>query len=409
MIIKTKHTLSLTFAALFSSSIYAADTIKFALTGPYTGGSAAMGVSSRDGAKLAIKKINDAGGIDVGGKKMKIEFIERDDEGKNERGALVAQEVSGMADIAAIVGTVNTGVVIAGDKYYQDAKKLRIITPAAGTASMSQWWGKPEIKDLYIFRFSPQDTIQAAMVVEQAKKLGLKKVAIMHDSTNYGVSGRDDLKKNLEKSGIEIVATEKFNIGDKDMSAQITKIKASGAQAVLIWGIGPELAAVANAMNTLNLKVPYIGGWTLSMGSYLDNAGKNADGTLMPQSFVEDASVSKQAADFISNYHKTYNVKRIPSAMSAAQGYDAVLILAAAIHQAGSTDSTKVKDALENLKEPVKGIIKTWKQPYAKWDPSNPDSHEAFKINDVIMSSVKDGQVIFADPADKAKLKDKLK
>lgn len=412
MTIKTNQTVALAIAALLSSSIHAADTIKIALTGPYTGGSAAMGVSNRDGAKLAIKKINDAGGVDVGGKKMKIEFIERDDEGKNERGALVAQEVSGMADINAVVGTVNTGVVLAGDKFYQDAKKLRIITPAAGTASMAQWAAKPDIKDLYIFRFSPEDTIQAAMVVDEAvKKRGFKKVAIMHDSTNYGVSGRDDLLKNLKKyPDVQIVATEKFNIGDKDMSAQITKIKASGAQAVLIWGIGPELAAVSNAMNTLNYKVPYIGGWTLSMASYLDNAGKNSMGTLMPQSFIEDPTVSKQAAEFISDYHKAYNVNRIPSAMSAAQGYDAIMVLAAAINQAGSTDSTKVKEALENLKKPVPGVIKTWVKPYAPWNPSDPTTHEAFKIGDVIMAGVDaQGKVIFANPEDRKKLQEKAK
>lgn len=412
MSIKTNQTVAIAIAALLSSSIHAADTIKIALTGPYTGGSAAMGVSSRDGAKLAIKKINDAGGIEVGGKKMKIEFIERDDEGKNERGALVAQEVSGMADVDAVVGTVNTGVVLAGDKFYQDAKKLRIITPAAGTASMAQWAAKPDIKDLYIFRFSPEDTIQAAMVVDEAvKKRGFKKVAIMHDSTNYGVSGRDDLLKNLKKyPDVQVVATEKFNIGDKDMSAQITKLKASGAQAVLIWGIGPELAAVSNAMNTLNYKVPYIGGWTLSMASYLDNAGKNSMGTLMPQSFIEDATVSKKAAEFIGDYHKAYNVNRIPSAMSAAQGYDAIMVLAAAINQAGSTNSTKVKDALENLKKPVPGVIKTWVQPYAPWNPSNPSTHEAFKMGDVVMAGVDaEGRVIFANPDDRKKQQEKAK
>lgn len=394
--------------ALITSSLWAQDTIKIGLTGPFTGGSAAMGVSSRDGAKLAVEKINAAGGVDVGGKKMKIELIERDDEGRNERGALVAQELSSMPDVIAVVGSTNTGVVLAGDKNYQNAKKVKIITPAAGTASMSQWWGKPAIKDLYIFRFSPADTIQAAMVVDEAvKKLGLKKVAILYDSTNYGVSGRDDLLKNLKKyPNVQVVAMEKFNIGDKDMSAQITKIKASGAQAILIWGIGPELAAVAKDMHTLGLNVPYIGGWTLSMTSYLDNAGKNADGTLMPQSFVEDPTVSSQAKEFIDAYRKAYGVPQMPSAMSAAEGYDAILILAAAIQQAGSLDSTKIMQALEDLKEPVKGVIKTWVHPYAKWDPNKPETHEAFKTGDVVMAIVKDGKVQFAHEEDKKRLQE---
>lgn len=382
---------------LFINEAFSADTVKIALTGPYTGGSSAMGISSRDGAKLAIDKINAQGGINIGGKMMKIEVIERDDEGKNERGALIAQEISGMADVSAVLGTVNTGVAVAGDKFYQDAKKVKLISPAAGTASMSQWSKVPK-GELYIFRFSANDGIQAALVVEEAvNKLGFTKLAIIHDSTNYGVSGRDDLLNNLKKyPNVQVVAVEKFNIGDKSMRGQITKIKESGAQAILIWGIGPELAAVANDKQALGLNIPIIGGWTLSMSSYLDNAGKNADGTLTPQNYIE-----QPGKPFVADYYKAFNVKQMPSAMSAAQGHDAILVLAAALQQAGSTDSTKLKEALENLQTPVVGVIKTYNKPYATWDPAKPETHEAFAIKDVVMAIVKDGKMGFAHEEDK--------
>src|SRR5512137_2532606 len=174
----------------------AADTIKIALTGPYSGGSAPMGTSTRDGSKLAIAEINAAGGIPVGGKKLKIEIVERDDEAKNERGALIAQELAAMKDLSGVIGSVNTGVVMAGDKYFQDTGITKIICPAAGSASMTQWADKadkPGPKDLSIFRFAAHDGIQAAMVVEEAINRKFTKVALLHDATNYGVSGRDDL------------------------------------------------------------------------------------------------------------------------------------------------------------------------------------------------------------------------
>lgn len=101
-------------AGCFSMQVLAADEIKLAITGPFSGGSAPMGVSMRDGAKLAIQEINTAGGIDVGGKKMKISVIERDDEAKNDRGALIAQELSAMPDLSGVIGTVNTGVAVEG-------------------------------------------------------------------------------------------------------------------------------------------------------------------------------------------------------------------------------------------------------------------------------------------------------
>ena len=389
---------------MFAAQAYAADTIKIAITGPFSGGSAPMGTSMRDGAKLAISEINAAGGISVAGKNMKIEVVERDDEGKNERGALIGQELASMDDLSGVIGTVNTGIALSGDKHLQEKGITKIITPAAGSASMTQW-SKAGVKDLSIFRFAADDAIQSAMVVEEAIRQKFTKVAIIHDATNYGVSGRDDLLEQIKKQGnkLEVVAMEKFNIGDKDMTAQLLRSKSVGAQVILIWGIGPELAAVSNGMAKLDMKMPLIGGWTLSMSNYIDNAGKNSNGTLMPQTFIEEA-ITPKVKRFIEGYHKTYNVTRIPSPVSAAQGYDAVYIFAAAVKQAQSGDTRKIKEALEDLREPVKGVIATWKRPYSKWDPANVQTHEAFRREDTVMGMVKDGRVVFANEADRKRL-----
>jgi branched-chain amino acid transport system substrate-binding protein len=402
-----KKLLALLLSTLAANTL-AADTIKIALTGPFSGGSAPMGTSARDGSKLAISELNAAGGIAVGGKKLKIEIVERDDEAKNERGAIIAQELAAMKDLSGVIGSVNTGVVMAGDKHLQEAGITKIICPAAGSASMTQWAdkpGQPGPKDLSIFRFAAHDGIQSAMVVEEATNRKYTKVALLHDATNYGVSGRDDMLDQIKKQGskLNVVTVEKFNIGDKDMSAQLLKAKAMGAQAVLIWGIGPELAAVANGMAKLGWKAPLIGGWTLSMSNYIDNAGANANGTLMPQTFIEEP-VTARAKAFIEAYHKAYGVTRIPSPVSAAQGYDAVLIFAAAVKQAGSTDSRKIKAALEDLKEPVDGVIARWERPYSKWNPADFTTHEAFRREQTVMGMVKDGRVVFANETDRARL-----
>ena len=373
-----KISLGAVIAGCFSMQVLAADEVKLAITGPFSGGSAPMGVSMRDGAKLAVQEINAAGGIDVGGKKMKISVIERDDEAKNDRGALIAQELSSMPDLSGVIGTVNTGVAVAGDKYYQDKG---------------------------IFRFAADDSIQASMVVQEAVRRGYTKVALLHDSTNYGVSGRDDLLAQIQKQGnkVQVVATEKFNIGDKDMTAQLAKSKLAGAQAILIWGIGPELAAVANGMGKIGMKEPLIGGWTLSMSNFIDNAGKNGNGTMMPQTFIEEP-ITPKAKSFIDGYRKAYKVERIPSPVSAAQGYDAVYVFAAAVKQAQTTDTRKIKDALEDLKEPVPGVIAIWNHPYSKWNPADVNTHEAFTSRQVVMGMVKDGRVTFANPADRERL-----
>jgi branched-chain amino acid transport system substrate-binding protein len=396
-------------ASLISSLAQAEDTLKLALTGPFSGGSAPMGTSMRNGAKLAINEINAAGGINVSKKKFRIEIIERDDEGKNDRGALIAQELSSMSNLSGVIGTVNTGVAISGDKHLQARGITKIITPAAGSASMSQW-SKAGAKDLSIFRFAAHDGIQAAMVVEEAIKRNFTQVALLHDSSNYGVSGREDLLTQIKLQGnkLEVVTTEKFNVGDKDMTAQLLRTRTSGAQAILIWGVGPELAAIANGMAKNNLKLPLIGGWALSMSNFIDNAGKNSNGAMMPQTFIEEETTPR-VGNFITNYYKAYNVTRIPSPVSAAQGYDAVLLFAAAVKQAQSTDTRKIKLALENLREPVLGVIATWKQPFSTWDASNPQTHEAFQREHVVMGMVRDGRVGFAYEADRARLTKNLK
>jgi branched-chain amino acid transport system substrate-binding protein len=395
------------FASLLVSCLAlpasAADSVKLAITGPFSGGSAPMGTSMRDGAKLAISEINAKGGIPAGNAKLKIEVIERDDEAKNERGALIAQELAAMPDLSGIIGTVNTGVAMAGDRHIEEKGIAKIITPAAGSASMTQWLGKAQ--DLSIFRFAADDGIQSSMVVEEALKRGFTKVAILHDATNYGVSGRDDLLKQIKKQGdkLQVVATEKFNIGDKDMTAQLLRAKSAGAQAILIWAIGPELAAVANGRVKMGMTAPLIGGWTLSMSNFIDNAGPNGNGALTPQTFIEEP-VTPKAKSFIDAYHQTNNVQRIPSAVSAAQGYDAVYLFAAAVKQAGSADTHKIKAALEDLKEPVQGVIATWTHPYSKWDPNNVQTHEAFRRENAVMGMVQDGKVVFAHDEDRKRL-----
>lgn len=385
-----------------------AQNIKIALTGPFSGGSAPMGVSTRDGAKLAIQEINAAGGVSVGGKKHLIDVIERDDEAKNERGALVAQEIASMDDVVAVIGTANTGVVLAGDKYYQQAKKPRIISVAAGSAAMGQWIKEGNVipkGELYVFRFSANDGVQSETILEEAiKKRSLKKVAILADDTNYGVSGRDDLLSRIKTMpGVEVVAVEKFSIGSKDMTAQLLKAKTSGAQGLFVVGIGPELAAIATGMNKLGFKVPMLGSWTLSMGNFLDNAGPAANGALMPQTFIQEP-FTPRAKSFIASYQAAYKVDRIPSPVSAAQGYDAVKILAAAIEQAGSTNGKAIKDALEGLQKPVEGAIAKWNKPYSTWDPAHPETHEAFRKERVVVGLAKDGRVTFAHDEDRKRL-----
>ncbi|MFT5532040.1 MAG: branched-chain amino acid transport system substrate-binding protein [Burkholderiaceae bacterium] len=370
---------------VWSAAGIAAEPITIGVSGPFTGGSAPMGVSMRDGVKLAVSEINAKGGL-LG---RQIKLIERDDEAKNERGVQVAQELINKEKVVATVGFINTGVALASQRFYQEAKIPVMNNVATGTIVTKQFADQPEN---YIFRNSANDAIQSAMIVEEAvTKQKFTKLAILADSTNYGQLGREDLEKALAKKGLKAVTIEKYNIKDVDMTAQLLKSKQAGAQAVLTYGIGPELAQIANGMEKLGWKVPMIGSWTLSMANFIDNAGKNGDGTLMPQTFIQDPTTPKRKA-FIDAYVKTYSPPgdRIPSPVSAAQGYDSIFLLAAAIKQAGTTDGVKVREALENMKEKVDGVVTSYSKPFTK------DDHEAIKIDVPVFGEVKGGRVVLA-------------
>jgi branched-chain amino acid transport system substrate-binding protein len=364
-----------------------AQDIKIGLSGPFTGGSSSMGVSMRDGVKLAVDEINKAGGV-LG---KKIRLIERDDEAKNEIGVQIAQELINKEQVVATLGFINTGVAQAAQRFYQEAEIPVLNNVATGSILARQW---PDAKANYVFRNSANDTIQSNMIAEEAvKRNGFKKPAILADSTNYGQLGREDLTKALATMEIKPVAVEKFNIGDTDMTAQVLKAKEAGADVILTYAIGPELAQIANSMAKLGWKVPMIGSWTLSMASFIDTSGANGDGAMMPQTFIEAPTTPKRKA-FIEAYHKAYGGDRMPSPVSAAQGYDSAYLLAAAITQAKSTDGRKIKDALENLQTKIDGVVTVYDKPYSATD------HEAISPNIPVFGLVKGGRVVPAHPED---------
>ena len=390
------HIFAVTAAAMLTTGAYAAD-IKVGVIGPFTGGSSSMGVSMRDGVRLATQEINAAGGINGN----KIVLVERDDEAKNERGVQISQELINNEKVAAALGYINTGVALASQRFFQDAKIPVINNVATGSLINKQFPNAPEN---YIVRTSAADNIQAPMIAKEAvEKRGLKKVAILADSTNYGQLGREDMEKALKGYGVTPVAVEKFNLGDVDMTSQLLKAKNAGADVVLTYAIGPELAQIANGMGKLGWKKPMIGSWTLSMASFIDTAGKNGNGATMPETFIQQPATTPKRKAFVDAYLKEFKPKNgiIASPVSAAQGYDSVYILAAAIKQAGSTDGPQILAALENLNAPINGVVMTYNKPFSK------TNHEAIATKDVVMGVVENGRVEFLNAEDAVAAKKK--
>lgn len=374
-----------------SLALAAPQPIRIGVPGAFTGGSAPMGLSMRNGIRLAAAEINKSGGV-LG---RPIELVERDDGGIPARGIKVAQQLLTQDRVVAVVGFVNTGVALAASKNYQDAR-VPVMLAVATAAILTRQFPLHGNTDNYIFRVAAADDLQAPLIVREAvQRSGYRKLAIFADNTNYGYQGLMELQRALGQNGLKPSYVARFNLQERDMANALLQARNAGSQAILTYAIGPELAELANTMSRMDWKVPIIGSWTLSMSNFIDNAGPNGEGARMVQSYIPAEDDTPRRRDFLDGYQWLFHTRRIPSPPSAAQGYDGMKLMAEAIRQAGSLDGVAIVRALENLRQPVAGVITTYKQPFSRND------HEALELNVPVIGKVERGRVVYAYPADK--------
>jgi branched-chain amino acid transport system substrate-binding protein len=362
-------------------------TIKIGLSGPFTGPSAPMGVAMRGGANLAATAINQAGGI-MG---RQVVLAERDDEANPEVGAKIAQDLIGTEHVVATVGFVNNDVALASQRFYQ-AAEIPVLNAVASGADITRQFPPPN----YIFRMSASDAIQFAMVVREAiAHHKFHAPAIMADNTSDGQAGRKYLLKELEAAGVKPVADETFNAGDTTVNMRLGLVRLANADVILTSAKRLDLAQIANAMGRQGWKLPILGNEELATSGFIDDALANGDGVSMPQTFIQVGNTPTRAA-FIAAYRRTFRMTRMPSPDAAAQAYDSVYLLKAAIEQAGSTEGRDIRKALENLKTKVEGVVTIYDHPFSATD------HEAISANILVMGIVRNRHVVAANEEDLA-------
>lgn len=361
-----------------ASGATAKPPIKLGLTISLSGGTADMGEAARDGAQLALKEINEKGGVNG----QQLELIVYDDETKPEKGLENAKRLIDQDKVAAFLGPANTGVGLNQVDYVQQSQVLMLVTASAGTAVTQKF--KDQDKN-YILRTSMVDAAQAPTMVDfLVKNKGLKKIAILHDTTAYGVGGKDDMIKRLkEKWDLAPVAVESFKIGDTDLSAQIERAKAAGAEAVATYALGPELAQVMKALARANWKVPVVGSWTITGELFHKLAADLVENDVYGVMSVHP-SKSEAYKAFDEKMRKAYG--RNNFAPVAAQSYDGIYILAKAIEKAG-TDPKAIRDAVEATTG-FSGVTNTPAQPWGKGKP------EALTLKDMFIGRWTNGTMV---------------
>ncbi|MFC6519970.1 ABC transporter substrate-binding protein [Undibacterium arcticum] len=274
----------LTALGLSGSAFAELPPIKIGVIGPVTGKSSEdMGQSIVGGARVFLADINQMGGI-LG---RRVELVERDDQAKPEVGVAMAKEMVEQEKVVAVVGFGNTGVALPSAKVFQDAKIPLIVTGATG-ATLTKSFMPPAYPVSYVFRTSASDALQPIVILNDViDRRKIDKIALLHDESPYGQFGKQSMLTELERRKLKPVLVESFKVGDQDMTAQLLRAKESGAQAIVMYCLGPDAAMVVKSAEKLKLKLPLVGPWTLSQQTFIDKSGQGAEGARTAVTFIE--------------------------------------------------------------------------------------------------------------------------
>ncbi len=314
-----------------------ADIIKVGEFASLTGSEATFGQSSHHGTQLAMDQLNAAGGV-LG---KKIQLLTEDNQSQAGQSATVVRKLISSDGVVAILGEVASSRSLEAAPICQQ-NKVPMISPSSTNPKVT------ETGD-YIFRVCFIDPFQGTVMANFAgKRLQLKNVAILTDvKSDYSVGLTKFFKEGFLAAGGKIAVEQNYSGGDKDFNAQLTAIKAANPDGLFVPGYYTEVGLIALQAKQLNLAFPMFGGDGWESSSLVPIGGAALEGDYFSTHFSpQDTTPAVQAfaKDFLAKFHE-------PSDAMAALGYDSLMLLADAIKRAGTTEGTKVREALAATKD----------------------------------------------------------
>jgi len=339
-----------------------------------SGPNAPLGQPEERSLKLLQKQINAEGGING----HRVTFIIEDDMSDPAKASTAIAKLITQDNVAAVIGSSGTGTTLAMAPI-AEREKVAQVCCAAGT-KITQPVNK------WIFRTPPTDSMAIEKVLQYLKSnLKVSKIAILHDANAFGVGGADELTAKAPGKGVEIVTRESYGSTDVDMTTQLTKIKDTPAQALVVWGTNPGPAIITKNMQQLGIKIPFVGSHGIANKKFIELAGPAGNGVvfpagrmLIPSSIPADSEWRKSVDEFIKDYKAAYNAD--PDTF-AGHGWDAGLIITDAMKTA-NTDRVQLRSQIEKTKD-LAGIGGVF-----TYSPTN---HDGLDVNDLIMVKVDNG------------------
>ncbi len=326
---------------LFSAVSFAAAPIKIGALFAVTGPAAFLGEPERNSARMVIDEINKAGGV----KGRKLELVAYDTAGDATKAVQLATKLIKDDKVVAIIGPSTTGETMAVIPV-TEKEQIPLISCSAGskiTDPIKKW----------VFKTAQNDALAVGKIYEYLQKTKQTKVSILSVSDGFGASGREQLKSQAAKYGITIVSDDTYGPKDTDMTAQLTKIRGTHAQAIICWGTNPGPAVIAKNVRQLGIKTPLFMSHGVSSKKFIELAGEAAEGIKLPSGKVVVADVlpgsdkqKKPLMAFVMDYQKHYKAE---GDHFGGHAWDAVMLLRNALEN-GADTAAAIRDQLEKTR-----------------------------------------------------------
>jgi len=358
----------------------AGNTIKVGGIGELTGDIPAVGASFKNAAEMAVKDINDAGGLDVGGKKYQIELIIEDNAGKADQSASAAQKLITQDNVIAIIGPNASRYAIPASEIAESNKTV-LISPWS-TNPKTTLDAKTNEPKKYVFRAAFIDPFQGRVVAKFAlDTLKAKNAAVLYDvASEYNKGIAEFFKQTFEENGGTVVAFETYTTGDKDFTAQLTKIKETNPDVIFLPNYYSEVPLQIQQAHRLGITVPFLGSDSWGSAELLTLCGADCEGYYFSTHYAAD-NATPVAKKFIDAYTAKYG--NTPDDV-AALTYDSFGLLWQALQSAGKIDRQAVRDGMATISN-YEGVTGTMKFQEGSGDP----------IKSAVILQIKNGKFTF--------------
>ncbi len=316
----------------------AAEPIKVGALLSVTGPASFLGGPEQKTLEMAVEELNAKGGL-AG---RPVQLIVKDTGGSPEKAVSFAKQLIEEEQVFAIIGPSTSGETMAVKGLAESSGTLLLSCAAAEVIvnPVARW----------VFKTAQKDSHAATMIFQQLKKQGLTRIAVLTSNTGFGKAGKEQLEKLAPEHGITVVVSETYDKAATDLTAEVTKLKAAGVQAVLNWSIEPAQSIVLKNVKQVGLEVPVYQSHGFANVQYAKAAGAAAEGVVFPASRIVVADALPDAhpqKKVVLAYKQAYEARfKEDVSTFGGHGYDAFTVLVKALGEGGG-DREKVRAAIE--------------------------------------------------------------